>query len=104
MSAAQRSASRLGVRSDTLDSELLNSTSLLHTKMNNNIFRISYLDTGIVAPTLCKNDDETIRAYKKGTGTIPVTRIHCSVPCKQCSGFVTFSYRTNPDSRIRSSN
>jgi hypothetical protein len=35
MSAAQRSASRLGVRSDTLDSELLNSTSLLHTKINN---------------------------------------------------------------------
>jgi hypothetical protein len=46
MSAAQRSASRLGVRSDTLDSELLNSTSLLHTKMNNkNVYRISYLDT-----------------------------------------------------------
>jgi hypothetical protein len=35
MSAAQRSASRLGVRSATLDSELLNSTSLLHTKINN---------------------------------------------------------------------
>jgi hypothetical protein len=63
MSAAQRSASRLGVRSDTLDSELLNSTSLLHTKINNKNV-LNYLDTGIIALTLCKNEDETFRTDK----------------------------------------